>query len=184
MTIHTSMLMGAFVFMYQATTFWYATLLTTLNQKPLVFLLAMNGGAVIGSVAFGSLSERWGGRRGAATLGMAISLLGVPLFVWSSSYGGLLLGAWMMGFFAAGAWGIVPGYLSERFPTEARGVGTGFAYHVGVGIGSYAPYLVGSLRDNGMPLGTAMLWCILVGCLFVIALLWLGPETRGRALDA
>jgi hypothetical protein len=78
----------------------------------------------------------------------------------------------------------VPGYLSERFPTEARGVGTGFAYHAGVGVGSYAPYLVGSLRDNGMPLGTAMLWCIVVGCVFVITLLWLGPETRGRALDA
>ncbi len=183
-TIHTSLLMGAFVFMYQATTFWYATLLTTLNQKPLVFLLAMNGGAVIGSIAFGSLSEKWGGRRGAASLGMAISLLGAPLFVWSASYAGLLLGAWMMGFFAAGAWGIVPGYLSERFPTVARGVGTGFAYHAGVGVGSYAPYLVGSLRDNGMPLGTAMLWCIVVGCLFVIALLWLGPETRGRSLEA
>src|SRR5215213_26093 len=92
-TIHTSLLMGAFVFMYQATTFWYATLLTTLHQQPLVYLLAMNGGAVIGSVAFGSLSEKWGGRRGAATLGMAISLLGVPLFVWSSSEAGLLLGA-------------------------------------------------------------------------------------------
>jgi MFS transporter, SHS family, lactate transporter len=183
-TIHTSLLMGAFVSMYYATTFWYPTLLAMLEQRPLAFLIGTNGGAVLGSVAFGSLSEKWGGRRGAATLGMTISLLGVPLFVWSSSYWGLLAGAWMMGFFAAGAWGIVPGYLAERFPTEARGVGTGFAYHAGVGIGSYTPYLIGHLQDRGVPLGTAMFWSIVTACLLVITLLWLGPETRGRSLEA
>ena len=182
-TVHTSLLMGAFVAMYQSTTFWYPTLLASLDQRPLVFLLATNGGAVIGSVAFGALSEQWGGRRGAATLGMAISLLGVPLFVWSSSYGGLLLGAWMMGFFAAGAWGIVPGYLAERFPTEARGVGTGFAYHAGVGFGAFAPYLIGTLQDRGFSLATAMFGSITVGGVLVILLLWLGPETRGRSLE-
>lgn len=181
-TLHTSVLMGAFVFMYQATTFWYPTLLATLNQRPLPFMIGVNAGAVIGSVLFGALSERWLGRRGAATIGMAISLFGIPLFVGATNYGLLLLGAWMMGFFAAGAWGIVPGYLSERFPTEARGVGTGLAYHAGVGIGSLAPYLIGSMQDNGIPLGTAMLYCILTGGIFVIVLLWLGPETRGRSL--
>ena len=61
----------------------------------------------------------------------------------------LMLGAWLIGFCASGAWGIVPGYLSERFPTEVRGVGTGFSYHVGVGIGAFAPYLIGVLQDGG-----------------------------------
>jgi SHS family lactate transporter-like MFS transporter len=182
-TLHTSVLMGAFVFMYHATTFWYPTLLAQLDQRPTPFLIGVNAGAVIGSVLFGALSERWFGRRGAATLGMAISLFGVPLFVWSGNYWGLLAGAWMMGLFAAGAWGIVPGYLSERFPTEVRGVGTGFSYHVGVGLGSFAPYLIGSLQDGGMRLGTAMLGCILTGGVLVIILLWLGPETRGRSLS-
>jgi SHS family lactate transporter-like MFS transporter len=181
-TVHTSILMGAFVFMYQATTFWYPTLLAALDHRPLPFMIGLNAGAVIGSVLFGALSERWLGRRGAATIGMAISLLGVPLFVWSSSYWGLLAGAWMMGFFAAGAWGIVPGYLSERFPTEARGVGTGFAYHAGVGVGSYAPYLIGSLQDGGVALATAMFGCVVAGGVLVILFLWLGPETRGRSL--
>ncbi len=182
-TIHTSFLMGAFVFMYHSTTFWYPTLLASLNERPLSFLIALNGGAVIGSIAFGTLSERWGGRRGSATLGMAISLFGVPLFVWSSGSAGLLLGAWMMGFFAAGAWGVVPGYLSERFPTHVRGVGTGFSYHAGVGLGSSAPYVIGALQDRGVALGSAMLGCIACGGVLVITLLWLGPETRGRSLE-
>ena len=183
-TIHTSLLMGSFSALYNSTTFWYPTLLASLKLQPLAFLIGINAGAVIGSVSLGALSERWGGRRGAATIGMVLGLLAAPLFVWSSGYWGLLIGAWMMGMFAAGAWGIVPGYLSERFPTEARGVGTGFAYHAGIGIGSFVPYLIGTLQDRGVELGTAMLGCIVTAGVVLLTLLWLGPETRGRPLDS
>jgi SHS family lactate transporter-like MFS transporter len=182
-TIHTSLLMGAFVWMYQSTTIWYPTLLASLKQQPLAFLLLLNAGGVIGSIAFGTLSERWGGRRGAATLGMVAGVLSAPVYLFSESSNGLLLGAWLIGFCASGAWGIVPGYLSERFPTEARGVGTGFSYHVGVGIGAFAPLLIGSLTDAGTALQTAMFWCVVGGGVAVITLLWLGPETQGRQLS-
>jgi SHS family lactate transporter-like MFS transporter len=181
-TLHTSLLMGGFVFMYQSTTFWYPTLLTQLKQQPLAFLLLLNAGGLIGSLAFGALSERWGGRRGAATLGIALGIASAPLYVFSTSTPGLLAGAWLIGFMASGAWGIVPGYLSERFPTEARGVGTGFAYHVGVGIGALGPYLIGALQDGGLDLRSAMLRCIVAAGVAVLILLWLGPETRGKDL--
>ncbi|MCC7126476.1 MAG: MFS transporter [Acidobacteria bacterium] len=182
-TLHTSILMGGYVFMYQSTTFWYPTLLTQLKQQPLAFLLLLNAGGLIGSVAFGALSEWWGGRRGAATVGVALGLASAPVFLFSSSAGGLLLGAWLIGFLASGAWGIVPGYLSERFPTDVRGVGTGFAYHVGVGIGSLGPLLIGALQDDGMDLRSAMLRCIVGAGLALLVLLWLGPETKGRSLE-
>lgn len=181
-TFHTSLLMGAFVWMYQSTTIWYPTLLANLQQAPLAFLLLLNAGGVIGSIAFGTLSEKWGGRRGAATLGMVAGLLSAPVYLFSETSSGLLLGAWLIGFCASGAWGIVPGYLSERFPTEARGVGTGFSYHVGVGFGAFAPYLIGALTDGGTALQTAMFWCVVGGGIGVITLLWLGPETQGREL--
>ncbi len=181
-TLHTSLLMGGFVFMYQSTTFWYPTLLTQLKQQPLAFLLLLNAGGLIGSVAFGALSEWWGGRRGAATVGIALGIVSAPVYLFSSSGLGLLAGAWLIGFMASGAWGIVPGYLSERFPTEARGVGTGFSYHVGVGIGSLGPYLIGAMQDGGLDLRAAMLRCIVAAGIAVLVLLWLGPETRGREL--
>ena len=181
-TLHTSLLMGAFVSVYQSTTFWYPTLLSNLKLQPLSFLLLLNAGGLIGSVVLGAMSEKWGGRRGSATLGMVVGLLSVPLYLFSSNPSVLLLGAWMMGFFAAGAWGMVPGYLSERFPTEARGVGTGFAYHAGVGIGSYAPFLIGRLQDGGTSLNVAMAYCIVTAGVVCVVLLWLGPETRGRTL--
>jgi SHS family lactate transporter-like MFS transporter len=182
-TVHTSALMGGFVFMYQSSTFWYPTLLTELGQQPLAFLLLLNAGGLIGSVVLGALSERWGGRRGAATLGVVLGLLSAPLFLYSTSAAGLLAGAWLIGFFASGAWGIVPGYLSERFPTEARGVGTGFAYHVGVGIGAAGPYLIGAMQDAGTSLSAAMLRCVASAAVAVLILLWLGPETRGKSLE-
>lgn len=182
-TLHTSVLMGGFTLMYQSTTFWYPTLLTQLKQQPLAFLLLLNAGGLIGSVTLGALSERWGGRRGAATVGVGLGLASAPLFLFSASPPGLLAGAWLIGFMASGAWGIVPGYLSERFPTDARGVGTGFSYHVGVGIGALGPYLIGALQDGGMDLRTAMLWCIATAGVAVLVLLWLGPETRGRQLN-
>ena len=181
-TLHTSLLMGAFVWMYQSTTIWYPTLLNNLHKQPLVYLLLLNAGGVIGSVFFGTLSEKWGGRRGSATIGMIAGTLAAYLYVFADSDSGLKLGAWLIGFCASGAWGIVPGYLSERFPTEVRGVGTGFSYHVGVGIGAFAPYLIGVLQDGGTDLRRAMLWCIVAGGIGVITLLWLGPETRGRHL--
>ncbi len=182
-TVHTSLLMGGFVSMYQSTTFWYPTLLTQLQQKPLAFLLLLNAGGLIGSAVLGALSEHWGGRRGAATLGVVLGLTACPVYLFASTTWGLLLGAWLIGFLASGAWGIVPGYLSERFPTEVRGVGTGLAYHVGVGIGSYAPYLIGALQDGGTDLRTAMLMCIMSAGAAVLVLLWVGPETRGRSLE-
>jgi SHS family lactate transporter-like MFS transporter len=181
-TLHTSLLMGAFVSMYQSSTFWYPTFLASKQLSQLQFLLALNAGGVIGSVVFGAVSERWGGRRGAATVGIVIGILAVAPYLFAESAAMLTLGAWMTGFFASGAWGIVPGYLSERFPTEARGVGTGFAYHVGVGLASQAPYLIGRLQDGGMDLRTAMAYCIVTAGVLIVVLLWLGPETRGRSL--
>ena len=74
-TLHTSLLMGAFVSVYQSTTFWYPTLLSTMKLQPLSFLLLLNAGGLIGAVVLGAMSEKWGGRRGSATLGMVVGLL-------------------------------------------------------------------------------------------------------------
>jgi SHS family lactate transporter-like MFS transporter len=183
-TVHTSLLMAAFMFSYHSITFWYATFLGTMKLPPLGYLIALNAGGLLGSIALGQLSETRLGRRGAPTLGMILGTLSAPLYLWASDPTLLLIGAALVGFGASGAWGIVPGYLSERFPTEARAVGTGFAYHVGAALGAVTPFAIGALRDSGMPLGSAMVMCISIAGVLVLVMLWLGPETRGRQLDA
>jgi MFS transporter, SHS family, lactate transporter len=183
-TVHTSLLMGAFLFMYHSITYWYPTLIGQMHRQTLPFLAALNIGGITGALAFGRLSEGRLGRRGSATLSTMIGVLFIPLFVFTDNGVLLLVGALAMGFFGAGNFGVVPGYLAERFPTVARAVGAGFAYHVGAGLGSFTPTLVGMLQDRGLPLATAMAACIAGSGTLVSILIWLGPETRGRHFRA
>ena len=183
-TLHTSILMGAFLFMYHSISYWYPTLLVQMHRPTLPFLAALNIGGIIGAVMCGRMSEGRLGRRGAATIATLIGILVIPLYVYSTSGKLLWVGALAMGLFGAGNFGIVPGYLTERFPTIARAVGAGFAYHVGAGLGSFTPTLVGMLQDRGFALPAAMAACIAGSALLLILLLWIGPETRGRQFTA
>ena len=89
-----------------------------------------------------------------------------------------------MGATGGGIWGIAPSYLTERFPTAVRGVGPGLSYHIGAALGSATPLLLGQLQDSGLTLAGAMTLCIAVSGLLVAAMIWMGPETRGREFTA
>jgi SHS family lactate transporter-like MFS transporter len=170
--------------MYHSITYWYPTLLGQMHRQTLPFLLAFNVGAIVGAVAIGRLSETFLGRRGAAILSTLVGVICIPLYVFTSNATLLWIGALTMGFFGAGNFGIVPAYLTERFPTVARAAGAGFAYHVGAGFGSFTPTLVGALQDRGMALASAMAICIAGSGVLLSILIWLGPETRGREFKA
>jgi putative sialic acid transporter len=183
-TLHTSILMGAFLFMYHSITYWYPTLLGQMHRQTLPYLAALNIGGIIGAIVFGRLSEGTLGRRGSATIATIVGILSIPLYVFAQDATLLILGALAMGLFGAGNFGVVPGYLTERFPTVARAVGAGFAYHVGAGLGSSTPTIVGMMQDRGYGLSTAMAACIAGSGTLVIVMLWLGPETRGTEFRA
>jgi SHS family lactate transporter-like MFS transporter len=183
-TLHTSILMGAFLFMYHSITYWYPTLLGQMHKQTLPYMVALNVGGITGAIAFGRLSEGALGRRGSATIATLVGILAIPLYVFTQNTPLMIAGALAMGFFGAGNFGVVPGYLTERFPTVARAVGAGFAYHVGAGLGSSTPTIVGMMQDRGYALSTAMAACIAGSGAVIILMLWLGPETRGRHFHA
>jgi len=183
-TVHTSILMGAFLFMYHSITYWYPTLLGQMHRQTLPYMAALNVGAIAGAIVFGRLSEGALGRRGSASIATLVGILSLPLYVFAGTTTLLIVGALTMGFFGAGNFGVVPGYLTERFPTIARAVGAGFAYHVGAGLGSSTPFIVGMMQDRGYALSTAMAACIAGSGALVIVMLWLGPETRGTHFRA
>ena len=54
------------------------------------------------------------------------------------------------------------------------------AYHRGL----FTPTVIGLFQDRGMALGPAMALCIALAGVLVIAVLWMGPETRGRHFHA
>jgi SHS family lactate transporter-like MFS transporter len=183
-TVQTSVLIGAFMFSYYSISFWYATFLRESGRSTLPYMMALNLGGIAGAALWGRVSENRLGRRGAATVAALVGIAMIPSYVFATAPILLFIGALLMGLFGSGMWGIVPTYLTERFPTAARSVGAGFAYHAGAAIGSLTPFVVGSLRDSGWALPNAMAVCIAASLLVVTVMLWLGPETRGRVFLA
>jgi SHS family lactate transporter-like MFS transporter len=183
-TLQCAVLMTAFMFSYYAITFWYATLLRSRGLEPLVYLVTLNLGQALGNPVWGSISDRRMGRRGAVTLAALLGVAAVPLYTLATSAAVMWVGAVAMGLCGIGIWGMAPTYLTERFPTIVRGVGPGLAYHAGAAIGSVTPTFIGVLQQRGIALGSAMALVIAVAGVTVAAVIWLGPETRGRAFTA
>src|SRR5438093_979038 len=92
-TVHTSLVMGAFLFMYHSITYWYPTLLTQMHRRTLPYLAALNIDAILGAIAFGRLSEGALGRRGSATIATLVGIAAIPLYVFTQNGALLAIGA-------------------------------------------------------------------------------------------
>jgi SHS family lactate transporter-like MFS transporter len=179
-TIQTTAVLGAFMCLYYSVNYWYPTVLREAGRPTLPYLAAFNIGAIIGTAAWGRLSETALGRRGAVTITVFLGMASLPLYLHTQSAALGALGALMMGAFGMGVWGMAPAYTTERYPTSVRGVGPGFCYHAGAAIGATMPYVLGTLQDRGFTLVNIMTAAMLASGLLSVGLIWLGPETRGR----
>jgi SHS family lactate transporter-like MFS transporter len=97
-------------------------------------------GAIIGGVTFGYLSDRIGRRR-SIVLALVLAILMIPVWAFSPSLAGLVIGAFAMQFMVQGAWGVIPAHITELAPDSVRGFLPGFAYQCGVLIASSVAYL-------------------------------------------
>lgn len=88
------------------------------------------------------------------------------------------------------AWGIVPAYLCERFPTSRRATGVGFGYSSGAIIGAWfgvyvwwahkIPFIA-RIEKQDLWLSPAVI--LTVGALLTIGSLFFSPETKDLHLD-
>jgi SHS family lactate transporter-like MFS transporter len=182
-TIQSVLLMGSLLSMYYSMAYLYPKLLQTMGRETLALVVLFNVGGIVGGIACGRLSETGLGRRGSSALITVLGIVAIPLYVFAAGTALLLLGSFLMGF-SSGNFGVIPTYLSERFPTEVRAAGAGFAYQAGGGVAAATPTIIGWLEDGGMVLASAMALCIAVSGVLVLLLLSLGPETRGRELTS
>ncbi len=168
---------------YYAMFTWIPTFLKTERDLSIVgtsgYLAVVIAGAFLGYLSAGFVHDRIGRRR---TFALYAALAGAALVLYfavpSGSNTTLLIVGFPLGFFASGCFSGFGSYLSELFPTRARGTGGGFCYNVGRGIGALFPGIIGFLAV-AIGLGGAVAFGVFGYVLAIAALAFL-PETHGR----
>ena len=140
-------------------------------------VIVMNSGAILGGIAFGLASDRFG-RRSMMIAALGGALVVVPLWAFSSSLGAIIASAFLMQFMVQGAWGIIPAHLSELSPDQSRGFLPGFSYQCGNLIAASIAWIQALLAEDFpypyvMAVSAAVIFC---GAILATAL---GHERHG-----
>ncbi|WP_057368243.1 sialate:H+ symport family MFS transporter [Mycobacterium tuberculosis] len=183
--VYLVLLMTAFNWMSHGTQDVYPTFLpaTTDHGAGLSSLTARwivviyNIGAIIGGLAFGTLSQRFS-RRYTIVFCAALGLPIVPLFAYSRTAAMLCLGSFLMQVFVQGAWGVIPAHLTEMSPDAIRGVYPGVTYQLGNLLAAFnLPIQERLAESHGYPFALA---ATIVPVLLVVAVLTaIGKDATG-----
>jgi MFS transporter, SHS family, lactate transporter len=181
-------------FMLWAVQVLYPTFLLTIQHLDsgsiFPFVVAYSVGSVIGKPLAGYAATRFGERL-TITVFMLIVIPSTVLYTLVSNHFQLGAGAFLMGMFANGLFGILPLYQARRFPVHARATGIGISYAM-TSISVAAPYVI-ALVTPSLGLRFAMASFIAGGALLLIAISvfntsrWMPVEDsathKGPALD-
>jgi MFS transporter, SHS family, sialic acid transporter len=140
-------------------------------------------GAVIGSLAGALLAGRFGRRLAYAFLCLGSLATSLIFFGTNDSVDArFLITVFLAGGFTASFYGWLPLYLPELFRTRVRATGQGFSFNFGRILAAIGTLQTGALMkqfDGSYPKACSMMSLIYIVGLMVI---WLAPETRGKAL--
>lgn len=185
--IYLVLLMACFNFFSHGTQDLYPTFLKVQHgfDPHTVSLIAIsyNIAAMLGGILFGSLSEKIG-RKKAMIIGAFLALPVLPLWAFSTGSFNIGLGAFLMQFVVQGAWGVVPTYLNELVPANARAVLPGVVYQLGNLLASVNATLQARIAEaHGGNYGLAM--ALVAGTVAILICLFvaLGRETRGITIS-
>ncbi|HET9596212.1 MAG TPA: MFS transporter [Anaeromyxobacteraceae bacterium] len=147
--------------------------------KAPVWIIPMMIGAFFGYVTFGFIADKLGRRPTFAGYLLASAVL---VWVFGNTRNATLLLALgpLVGFFGSGYFSAFGAFISELFPTRARGSAVGFCYNAGRMVSAVAPTVIG-FASTQLGLGGALgfLAIAFVGGAISIYLI---PETKGAKL--
>jgi MFS transporter, SHS family, lactate transporter len=183
--IYAVLLMTAFNFFSHGTQDLYPTFLQVQHgfgpHEVGLIAVIYNVGAIIGGIAFGSLSERFGRRR-IIIIASILSLVVLPVWAFSATAVWLAVGAFLMQVMVQGAWGVIPVHLNELSPDEARGTFPGFTYQLGNLIASVnAPLQAAIATHYGNDYSLALAVVAGAVAIAIVILTALGNEAKGVA---
>lgn len=162
---------AAINFMLWAVQVLYPTFLLTIqhldSSQIFPFVVAYSVGSVIGKPLSGYAASRIGERRTIISF-LCVVIPSTALYTMVSSHFLLGVGAFCMGMFANGLFGIMPLYQSRRFPVEGRATGIGISYAM-TAVSVVAPYAIALVTPSlGLKFGMASF--IAGGALLLIAI--------------
>ena len=136
------------------------------KQRAMLTAISM-GGAILGGLSIGWISDRIGRRRAMlAALGGA--LLVIPLWAFAHTLPMLVLGAVLIQFCVQGAWGVVPAHVAELSPDSVRGTLPGLGNQIGVFIAGGLPALEAYTAKNHTYAVAMAGWAAVVFCLAAV----------------
>lgn len=147
--------------------------------KAPIWVIPMMVGAFFGYVSFGLIADKFG-RRPTFAAYLFISAVLVIIFGNLRNPTLLMIMGPFIGFFGSGYFSAFGAFVSELFPTRARGSAVGFTYNTGRMVSALAPTIIGYFAGKygvGGALSITSVAFVLGGCaIFLI------PETKGRQL--
>ncbi|AUW93036.1 MAG: MFS transporter [Sulfobacillus thermotolerans] len=184
-TIMLWILWTAMNFAYYGMFLWLPSVLVTHGYSlvnSLKYTLIVTIVQLPGYFSAGLLVDRIG-RKPVLVVYILLSAVSAYLFGHGHGTAQVLLFGSMLSFFNLGAWGVTYAYTVEQYPTMIRGTGSGWAMGIGRIGGIVGPFVVGLLL--AMKFGLPAVFGLFTVALIVAALavLILGKETRGVALE-
>jgi MFS family permease len=168
-----------------ALTIWLPTYLKTVRGISSVgtgsYLMVLILGAFFGFISGAYLADGIGRKptfiiSAVGSVALTVVYLFAPL-----SNDWILLVGFLLGYVSLIMFSPMGTFMTELYPTAVRGVGQGFCYNAGRGIGALFPAFVGYLSGR-LGLGLAIAIFSLGAYGVMIIALFLLPETRGRSL--
>jgi MFS family permease len=185
--------MTGIAWVYSLTLGFYPTILSVngfMSYPTYIYVVII---AILTSLA-GYLVSGWSsdrsGRRRVMTMFSALAIilaipLGYLIMGQSLGYVGVGLFASLLAVLTTGIYGVIPAFLSEKFPTEIRATGVGVSFNAGFIIGSWSSVillLTVPLTSPVFYLGLSVF--TIVGELFILASAVVSRETRGIDLES
>jgi MFS family permease len=170
-----------------ALTIWLPTYLKTVRHISSVgtgsYLLVLILGAFFGFVSGAYLADGIG-RKATFMISAVASIVLTIVYLFAPIGNDLILPVGFgLGYVSLMMFSPMGPFMTELYPTAVRGVGQGFCYNAGRGIGALFPAAVGFLAGE-FGLGLAIAVFSLGAYGVMIAALLLLPETRGRSLSS
>lgn len=150
------------------------------NSVILAGVMTVLGG--IGSIVMGPLADRYG-RKSIWSLYVIITIISLFLLTSTQSKIILLAVGALVAFFGTGIMPICKVYVAEQYPTELRGVGTGFGEAVSRIVGGVlATYYLAFFLAVGGVKAVFIFMAVSFGIAIISLWIW-GQETAGRSVD-